>query len=125
MNKNVLNKLSKIESKVELAEVKVDLAVIEDIKKLQISANKIEENALNELKKAISILDNASKLYDTANKSAILVINEINKARGMSKELGIELPANIESIANYYGQAVGDWSAYARQINSFSQSIFK
>lgn len=59
MNKNVLNKLSKIESKVELAEVKVDLALMDDIKKLHQQSIDLKKKASPYEKEALDISNRA------------------------------------------------------------------
>lgn len=41
MNKNVLSKLSKIESKVELSDVKVDLALLDDLSKISMESGSL------------------------------------------------------------------------------------
>lgn len=74
MNKNVLKKLSKIESKVELAEVKVDLALADDIKTMTAKATTIA----NELLKASKSTDLAKieldKITADYNKQLALVL---------------------------------------------------
>jgi hypothetical protein len=120
--KSIYNKLFKEE--VQLESHKVELALIDDIKKLQVTANKTEDSALSELKKALSILQNASKSYLTARDNAVIVIKEIDKARLMSKELGVELPSNIEALANYYGKSVGENLQMSNKINQFINNAF-
>lgn len=127
--KTILDKINKADeiqaNKVELGKHEVELAIVDDIKKLQITANKSEDTALNELKKGISILENASKAYLNARDNANLVIKEIDKARGMSKQLGIDLPANIEALANYYGKSIGENLQMSNKINQFVSNTFK
>jgi len=120
--KSIYNKLFKEE--VQLESHKVELALIDDIKKLQVTANKTEDSALSELKKALSILQNASKSYLAARDNANLVIKEIDKARAMSKQLGVELPSNIEGIANYYGKSIGENLQMSNRINQFINNAF-
>jgi hypothetical protein len=112
------------EDKVELGKHEVELAVIDDIKKLQADANRSEEKALAEYKKGLATLQNAAKLYLVARDNAILVTKEITKARGMSKELGLELPNNIVAIENYYGKSVGENFQTQAKINDFVNKAF-
>lgn len=60
MNKDVLNKLAKIESKVELAEVRVDLATSDDINALNKEVQKAQYNDVL-LLKDINKVDDALK----------------------------------------------------------------
>ena len=54
MNKDVLNKLARIESKVELGEVKVDLATSDDINTLNKEVQKAQYNDVLLLKAPFS-----------------------------------------------------------------------
>jgi hypothetical protein len=60
MNKNVLNKLSKIESKVELGAVRVDLALADDIKTMAAKALQVA----NDLDGAVVAADKAKAEFD-------------------------------------------------------------
>jgi hypothetical protein len=120
----IINKLSDKEA-VKLESQLVELALIDEIKKLQVTANKSEDTALSELKKGLSILENASKAYLKARDNANLVIKEIDKARGMAKQLGVELPSNIEALSNYYGKSIGENFQMSTKINQFVSNTFK
>ena len=120
----IINKLSDKEA-VKLESQLVELALIDEIKKLQVKANKSEDTALSELKKGLSILENASKAYLKARDTANLVIKEIDKARVMAKQLGVELPSNIEGISNYYGKSIGENYQMSTKINQFVSNTFK
>ena len=120
--KTVYNKL--FTEKVELAKHEVDLALVDDIQKLQVTANKSEENALAEYKKGISTLQNAAKLYLAARDNANLVVKEITKAQVMSNELGIKLPNNIVALENYYGKSIGTNYQMQAKINDFVNKAF-
>lgn len=89
MNKNVLNKLSKIESKVELAEVKVDLALMDDIKTAIGKYKGLDEATKTAMNKAKNMLiaysDSVRGAYQNA-KSAVDLITELDTK---SKELGL------------------------------------
>lgn len=89
MNKNVLNKLSKIESKVELAEVKVDLALMDDIKTAIGKYKGLDDATKTAMNKAKTMLiaysDSVRVAYQNA-KSAVDLITELDTK---SKELGL------------------------------------
>ncbi len=120
--KTVYNKLFKEET--QLAKHEVDLALVDDIQKLQVTANKSEENALAEYKKGLSTLQNAAKLYLAARDNANLVLKEITKAQVMSNELGIKLPNNIVALENYYGKSIGTNYQMQAKINDFVNKAF-
>lgn len=125
MNKSVLKKLfSEKEQPVELSEVQVDLALIDEIQKLQVSANNSSDKALNELKKAISTLDNAIKIYDSAISESQKVLQQIEKAQVISKDLGVELPANITAVYKSYQNNIKEYNAYKNDIISFKSKMF-
>jgi len=108
----------------KLNEQRIEMALIDDIKKQQIKVNDTENKALSELKKGISILENSSKIYDLTIKETVSLISEIDKARGMSKQLGVDLPQNIEALANSYGKMIGDYNSYKSSINQFTSKVF-
>jgi len=89
MNKNVLKKLSKIESKVELAEVKVDLALMDDIKAAIGKYKGLDDSTKTAMNKAKTMLiaysDSVRGAYQNA-KSAVDLITELDTK---SKELGL------------------------------------
>ena len=125
MNKSVLKKLfSEKEQSVELSEVQVDLALIDEIQKLQVSANNSSDKALNELKKGIATLDNAIKIYDTAISESQKVLQQIEKAQVISKDLGVELPANINAVYKSYQNNIKEYNAYKNDITSFKSKMF-
>jgi hypothetical protein len=105
MNKNVLKKLSNIESKVELAEVKVDLALMDDLMKATTALNN-ESKKSDQLRKDIAVssfnLKQSKKaLLNQINglDSAINNILEIsNKIETASKELGVT-PGDAVTVA--------------------------
>ena len=121
MNKNVLNKLSKIESKVELAEVKVDLALMDDI-------NKAKTQILADWKAHVSKRDSwgaeSSKILgmvgeherkgvtlksevDVLDKKVLDLSAQITKLRNQADALGLELPEQIKLLD---GVQLGAWS---------------
>ncbi len=97
MNKSVLDKLGKFEKNVELAEVKVELALADDMKNALSFLNKATEAINNSIKN----YENAYKLMLTEKKGADSVLTTqmklINTVDAKAKELGID----ANSIPNY------------------------
>ena len=96
MNKNVLNKLSKIESKVELAEVKVDLALIDDINKASSTANKSINDFLSAYKIIDAQKDKAISSGEAYYKTAGQMETALKQFEAKAKELGINPNDNAE-----------------------------
>ena len=96
MNKNVLNKLSKIESKVELAEVKVDLALIDDINKASSTANKSINDFLSAYKIIDAQKDKAMSSGESYYKTAAQIETALKQFEVKAKELGINPNDNAE-----------------------------
>ena len=96
MNKNVLNKLSKIESKVELAEVKVDLALIDDINKASSTANKSINDFLSAYKIIDAQKDKAMSSGESYYKTAGQMETTLKQFEAKAKELGINPNDNAE-----------------------------
>jgi hypothetical protein len=74
MNKNILNKLSQFEKNIELSEVKVDLALIDDVKKITKELNDLYNSAIkseNELDKITKQLYPALNSADTIEKKIV------------------------------------------------------
>ena len=95
MNKNVLKKLSKIESKVELAEVKVDLALIDDVKKAYADAIAARKKSFDEMQLVGKKVQEATKMIQD-----IIAINEgaisaFDKFEVAAKSIGIDVPKDI------------------------------
>jgi hypothetical protein len=114
---------NKLFDKVELASQRIDLGLIDDINKLKIEANNIEDSAVSEIKKSISILDNASNILDKAILSSKSVIDQIDKAKIMAKELGIDLPNNIDASYKYYQDNIKLYTLMKNTISSFNTKI--
>ena len=101
MNKNVLSKLSKIESKVELAEVKVDLALIDDVNKAHSSAITAQEKGWDEmlmLKKKVQ--ETLKTVQDAVNIHKDALVN-FDKFDAAAKSLGIEVPKQVIAQRQY------------------------
>jgi hypothetical protein len=115
MNKHVFEKIAKLE-KTELSEVKVELALADDMK-----------NALSFLNKAIEAINNSIKNYENAYK---LMLTEkkgadsvlatqmklINTVDAKAKELGI----NSNSIPNY-NEINKTWQTLSDLIDKVNQ----
>jgi hypothetical protein len=43
----------------------------------------------------------------------------------MAKQLGIELPSNIDALSNYYGKSIGENLQMSNKINQFVSNTFK
>jgi predicted nucleic acid-binding Zn-ribbon protein len=88
--------LSKFEKNVELAEVKVDLALLDDIKKIESTVSTEAKKAYDEAKK----VDDLHKKVNASNKAILNklekirqdLFNQISDAKDQAKNLGIELP---------------------------------
>jgi protein-disulfide isomerase-like protein with CxxC motif len=118
MNKSVLDKLSKFENNVELSEVKVDLALVDDMQKLRDTYSKIAIDAIktkvaiqNDVKNLISQLQKAKEAKDNAIKK-----NEIVKSA--AKNIGIEPPTiskQIDDADNFKIEQLLQWAENANK----------
>jgi hypothetical protein len=124
MEKNVMiEKIKSLIEKSELKNQKVDLGLIDDINKLKIAANNSEDSSFNELKKGISILENSIKMFDSAINTSKQVLEGIDKAKIMAKELGIDLPNNIDASYKYYQDSIKIINSIKNDINSFKSKV--
>jgi hypothetical protein len=117
--KNVGNKLFKV----ELENHNVELGLIDDINKVKIEANKSEDAAVSEISKALGYLDSSVKLLDKAILNSKEVLAQIDKAKVMAKDLGIELPNNIEAPYKYYQDSIKSYDVMKNTISGFSSKI--
>lgn len=118
--KNVFGKLF---TKTELGSHNVELGLIDDINKVKIEANKSEDAAVSEISKALGYLDNSVKLLDKAILNSKEVLAQIDKAKVMAKDLGIELPNNIEAPYKYYQDSIKSYDVMKNTISGFSSKI--
>jgi hypothetical protein len=116
MNKSVLDKLSKFEKNVELSEVKVDLALIDDFQKEY-------ENALNIQSKAeLSIVDYndlAAKIINSLNAAgqAYLKANaKYQDIENMAKELGVEISSVLKSKKETVSTSIKEIDSYTKKL---------
>jgi hypothetical protein len=110
--------------KVELAKHEVELSLVDDVKKLQVVANNSHDKAINELKKAASVLDSSNTFFTNTIKDSRVVLENIDKARLMAKDLGVQLPSNIDSLYKYYDTQIKDSELYIKDINQFKSKLF-
>lgn len=123
LKKEIFERISAIE-KVELSETKkVELGLIDDINKLRDSALKSEDTAVGELQKALNTLNNSNKLFDKAILDAKTVLDNIDKAKQMAKDLGLELPQNIETQYKYYQESIKSFDTIKSTVSSFESKV--
>jgi hypothetical protein len=115
--------LKKISNKLFLGTQKVELALIDDINKIKIEANKSEDSAISEISKALGSLDNGIKLLDKAILNSKEVLSQIDKAKVMAKDLGVELPNNIDASYKYYQESIKSYDVMKNTISGFSSKI--
>ena len=117
--KSIGNKLFKT----ELATQKIELGLVDDINKIKIEANKSEDSAVSEISKALGFLDNGNKLLDKAILNSKEVLTQIDKAKVMAKDLGVELPSNIDASYKYYQESIKSYDVMKNTISGFSSKI--
>jgi uncharacterized phage infection (PIP) family protein YhgE len=94
MNKSVLDKLSKFESNVELAEVKVELGALDDIEKYTSNLSKLFQGA-NQFYGFVAQAENYAKSQSKEISDAInLTETAINNAEKQARDLGLDLSQN-------------------------------
>lgn len=126
--KSVFNKISKIEKdKVELSEERVELAMIDDIK-----------NYINELQSIFSTMDKEGDdlgrlLGDSIRKQRILedlndknqsvaknAIKAIQEIEQKAKELGVNVPKEVNTLKNLYKDSA-EYNSIVRGIGKIPQ----
>lgn len=120
---NTLKNVGKKLFKTELATQKVELSLVDDINKIKIEANKSEDYAISEISKSLSSLENGFKLLDKAILNSKEVLSQIDKAKVISKDLGVELPSNIESSYKYYQENIKSFDVMKNTISGFISKI--
>ena len=111
MNKSVLDKLSKFESNVELAEVKVDLFKVEDTIKLY-------NEGLDALKKADIEKAKVAQLYSRA-----LIILEMNVPAQLDDSIKKLIDLGITDKANELKQLKSSSEKKAAEYNKVYQAL--
>lgn len=92
--KSVYNKLFS-ESKVELGKHEVELALVDDIKKMYNEAGKELTLANSASKKAIAAIDEVFTAYRQNAVKSNEALNRIAELKKQAKDLGLEAPANV------------------------------
>ena len=95
--KSVYNRLF-AEDKVELASERVELGLVEDIQK---DYAKYSKSQINGNAKTFAVVESAKQaiaLYQQAIKDYALVTNQINYIKKQAIQLGVPLPATINSL---------------------------
>jgi hypothetical protein len=120
--KTVFGKLFKEET--QLAKHEIELGLVDEVKKLQVTANNSHDKAINELKKAASVLDSSNTFFANTIKDSKIVLENIDKARLMAKDLGVQLPNNIDALYKYYETQIKDSELSIKDINQFKSKLF-
>lgn len=126
MNKNVITKMYAGSDKVELSEVSVELGVIDDAKKGMEMVLKAYNNPLWKTLERLpaEIGDTLTRIKDelsNAGKGQQMAIENARKAATMAKELGVELPKEIQNIFdnNDYDDMVQSYESGINKLLSF------
>jgi len=120
--KSVFNRIA--EEETNLSTHEVELGLIDEVKKLQVVANNSHDKAISELKKAATVLDSSNAFFTNTIKDSKIVLENIDKARLMAKDLGVELPSNIDSLYKYYDTQIKDSELSIKDINQFKSKLF-
>lgn len=119
MNKNVLNKLAKIESKVELSEMKVDLALIDDVKKSYADAIAARKRSFDEMQLVGKKIIEAAKIMQDIIKINEGAISAFDKFEVAAKSIGIDVPKDIlDQKKNIQEGLKGTLAKYTKNLNS-------
>lgn len=94
MNKHVFEKIAKLE-KTELSEVKVDLALVDDIQKAFVASQKELTRAEAEKKKIVAAIDAVKTSYRQNAIQSQQVLEMYKTFETQAKNLGVEVPANV------------------------------
>lgn len=123
MNKNVLNKLYSSTENVELSEMKVDLALVDDFQKEY-------ENAINiQAKAEINIIDYndlASKIITTLNdagKSFLKANSRFQEIEQMAKQLGVDVSPQLKSKKDNISVAIKEIDSYVKKLTTNKVNI--
>jgi hypothetical protein len=119
MNKHVFEKIAKLE-KTELSEVKVDLALVDDIQKAFISSQKELTRAEAEKKKIIAAIDAVKTSYRQNAIQSQQVLEMYKTFETQAKNLGVEVPANV---AKFKADAEAAIKASTEKITSLQNVV--
>ena len=109
--------------KTELATQKVELGLVDDINKARLEHDNVENSLIDELTKGVNILENGTKIIDKTILTSKNVIEQIDKARVMAKDLGVDLPKNLDYFYKYYQESIKKYTLMKNTISAFSSKI--
>lgn len=98
--KTTMSKIAQIEQpeRTDLAKHEVELGLIEDIQKEYAKYSKSQINGNNKTNSVVESAKQAIALYQQAIKDYGLVINQINYIKKQTTDLGLSLPASVNSL---------------------------
>lgn len=110
MNKvnKIMSAIAKMENnakEIELAKYEVNLAIVDDVKNMYDNANKLYKTNTDTLSKFANKMETDFQKTADEYKKALDKYNQLEK---MSKELGINLPADIVKIKNLIEYGITD-----------------
>jgi archaellum component FlaC len=129
MNKSVLKNLSKFESNVELAEVKVDLSIKDEAESIEKLFNDSYKKVDNNLVKFYAQIDNAKKQYDSTKadiNNLLSFENKLNDVKNKILNVGKELGIDVKS-APFYKSTIAALTRFDNlktELNN-AESVFK
>jgi len=94
MNKNILNKLAQFEKNVELSEVKVDLALIDDLKNILNKAKVIQAGMNDNYLEALKMANQGVQLAKQHLKNLDDVSKLVNTIKSQADDLGLDVTKN-------------------------------
>lgn len=121
IKQEVFSKITEMSKEYEAR--RVELGLVDDINKFRDTALKSEDVAVAELSKGLNVLNNSVKLFDKAISDAKIVIDNIDKAKQMAKDLGLELPNNIETQYKYYVESIKSFDTIKGIVSSFESKV--
>ena len=121
--KNVINKLSQEEKKeVNLASEKVELGLADDLKKLNSSIAKIENDLRQKAKKCFELVEAQIELNKYKKKISKYLLSDIQKGNKSYKELDTLLQKTFKT-AKDLGLDANDIPNYRQSTDQLSQII--
>jgi hypothetical protein len=124
MNKNILNKLSQFEKNIELSEVKVDLAVADEIKSASIEVKKQYDSVFKKAVEASKIINDALSIGNKAFFNAQKYYQQGIKLEQQVKDLGLTLPSDIKkAIDELYPLAKLEGEQIIKELTQAKNSL--
>ena len=109
--------------KTELANHKIELGLVDDINKARLENDNVENSLIAEVVKGVDVLENSIKVIDKAILSSKNVIEQIDKAKVIAKELGVDLPSNIDASYKYYQESIKKYTLMKNTISAFNSKV--